>query len=396
MHYDADVIIAGAGPAGTLAAYELARRGMDAMILERSPFPRYKVCGGGLTSKVLKEIPYDISPVIETGIFSVRFSRHFSDAFTRTSPDRLILCTMRDRLDEYMLNRALEAGARVIHGQHVSEHIQEADCIIVKSRTESFRSKFLIGADGASSAVAYGSGLRRDLMPGFAWEAEMECDPQDLEQYGNVVFLDWGTFPGGYGWIFPKGDHFSVGVGGPASLSRYLKSYAEGFINASGIRFTRTRSLKAWPIPVRIRKGVFHSGRVLVAGDAAGLADPLTGEGILYAVRSAALAAQAVSGCIEGRNEDLTSYSVSVNREIMPELIEANRIKAVFNALPARIHRLVAEQDRVWGAFCKILKGERTYADVRTGFGRWEFMWETVCCLCERKSKYRERRFRWP
>ena len=91
---DADVIIAGAGPSGSMAAYELARSGIRVLLLEKSAFPRYKVCGGGLTPKIIKEIPFDITEIIETVIHTIRFSSKFQHVFSRTSPEPLLYCTM--------------------------------------------------------------------------------------------------------------------------------------------------------------------------------------------------------------------------------------------------------------------------------------------------------------
>ena len=195
MQYDADVIVVGAGPAGTMAAYELARRGVDVLILEKALFPRYKVCGGGLTSKIIGEIPFDISPVIEREIVSVRFSFQFSNIFTRTSSDPLIYCTMREELDLFLLKQALSSGARIQHSEHISTLHQEGGGITVQTRTNTFHSRVVIGADGASSVVAQKCGLRKDLKSGIAWEAEMDAEQEELERYGQTVFLDWGTFP---------------------------------------------------------------------------------------------------------------------------------------------------------------------------------------------------------
>ncbi|MFH1297253.1 MAG: NAD(P)/FAD-dependent oxidoreductase [Bacteroidota bacterium] len=394
MQYHADVIVAGAGPAGTMAAYELARKGVDVLILEKARFPRYKVCGGGLTWKIRDKIPFDISPVVEREIVSVRFSCNYSNFFTRTSPDPLILCTMRQNLDQFLLDQALAAGARIQHGEHISALHPVGPSIVIQTRNTNFRSRVVIGADGTSSMVARCSGLHQDLRPGLAWEAEMDAEEEELERYGQTVFLDWGTFPGGYGWIFPKRDHFSIGVGGPASLSGYLKRYNEQFIQSSGIRFTGIRSLKAWPIPMKTRKGLFHYGQVVVAGDAAGLTDPLTGEGISYAIRSGTMAGRAVFSYLQGDTGALASYSEEINHELMPEILEAERIKAIFNTVPHTIHRLVEERERVWKAFGKILKGERTYADVRDEFGKWKFLWGLACYVAGHISRYKERRYR--
>ena len=186
--------------------------------------------------------------------------------------------------------------------------------------------------------------------------------------------------------MFPKGDHLSFGVGGPANLARHMMPYLQQFLDtvvpshSDGADYN-IRSLKSWPIPVKRKKGEFHNGRILVAGDAAGLTDALTGEGIYYAVRSGKLAAKACSGYLQGSYTGLESYSEAVNRELMTELLEAVRIRDVFNAVPRTIHRLVRENDRVWRAFGKILRGERHYADVRGGFGKFRFLWRTATFL---------------
>lgn len=274
--FDADVIVAGAGPAGTSAAFDLASAGFRVLILEKSHFPRYKVCGAGLTHKILREIPYDITPVIETTIRSVRFSNHFSDAFTRTSDDPMMYCTMRETLDSFMLEQACGAGARVLFGEQVTEIRQSEERVEVITKQSRFTARLVIGADGASGNTARSAGLRRDIDMGLAWEAEIAAGPELVRSLSETVFLDWGTLPGGYAWMFPKKDHLSVGVGGPARLSSFMMRYMDQFVgNAFGEALlkseivNRKSKIPNWPIPVRRRKGPFHRHRVMVAGDAA-------------------------------------------------------------------------------------------------------------------------------
>ena len=392
----ADVIIAGAGPAGTIAAYQLASQGFSVLILEKSHFPRYKVCGAGLTYKILDEIPFDISPVLETTVHTFIFSSGFREQFTGTSSEPLIYCGMRDKLDQFLLDKAISAGATIRFGEHVTGVVSHPDHVVTTTKSGSWKSSLVIGAEGAGGAVARSAGLWKDIMPGLAWEAELMVDKASLGKYSASVFLDWGAFPGGYGWVFPKGDHLSVGVGGPASLSKRMMEYYSKFLDYlhdQGIQVTETTSLKSWPIPVRVRKSTFHNGRVLVAGDAAGLTDPLTGEGIYYAVRSGKIAAEVSGKFLSGQISTLATYSEAVNRLLMPELMEANRIKYLFNTFPGKIHRFVRDSERGWKAFCKVLRGERSYADVRSGFGRWRFLWSLVCSIAHQVSDYREKRF---
>jgi geranylgeranyl reductase family protein len=395
---DADVIIAGAGPAGTVAAYDLAIQGVRVLILEKSQFPRCKVCGAGLTHKILEEIPYDISPVIETTIRSVRFSGKFNEIFTRHASDPIMYCTMRDKLDAFMLDKAVTAGAVVRFNEHVTGLSQQPDHAEVTTKKSSYRTKLVIGADGASGIVARAAGLRRDIEMGLAWEAEVEAPPELVASLSETVFLDWGTLPGGYAWMFPKSDHLSIGVGGPATLSHHMMPYYEKFLRMFiGEPFQKSKivnrkpKIQSWPIPVRRKKGPFHNGRVVVAGDAAGLTDPMTGEGIWYAVKSGRMAAQACLSYLGGNEDALEAYSKEVNATLMEDLLEANRIKDVFNTVPRKIHRLVRDNDRVWRAFCKILRGERQYSDVKGGFGKWEFLWRGATTLAAGFYFYKER-----
>jgi geranylgeranyl reductase family protein len=391
MSYDADVIVVGAGPAGSIAAYMLASQGIQVTILEKNLFPRYKVCGGGLTYKVLLEMPFDIAPVVETTIHSFRFSHNYSHVFTKYSDDPLIVCTMRSELDAFLLKKAVNAGAKIRMEEQVKSFQQDSSYVTVLTKDRSFRSRLMIGAEGASGIVSRVAGLNENIEMGLAWEAEIAADPADIKRFSDTVFLDWGTLPGGYAWVFPKKDHFSIGVGGPASLSKAMIQYYDRFVTSitrdpggapgDGIRFLNLLTKSAWPIPVRRRKSRFQNKRVMVCGDAAGLGDPLTGEGIYYAVKNGKMAAETCLEYLSGKIKSIDNYSTRVNEELMTELLEANRIKHIFNAAPLKIHLFVRNTDRAWQAFGKILRGERHYVDVRNGFRKWKYFWKPICFI---------------
>jgi geranylgeranyl reductase family protein len=391
---DADVIITGAGPAGAIAAYQLAKQGISTVILEKETFPRYKVCGGGLTHKILSEIPFPVEEVIETSLHTVRFSHKFRHTFSRTSSDPLIYCTMRDHLDSFLLNKATEAGARILFEEQVTGIELNNNMVEVITKKGKYCARLVIGAEGAARTVARLMDLSENISMGLAWEAEIMADPGDIKKYSQTAFLDWGTFPGGYGWVFPKKDHFSIGVGGPASLASQMMDYYDRFTRSTGIRLLETKSLRSWPIPVRTRYSQFHKDRVLITGDAAGLTNPLTGEGIYYAVKSARIAAATCADFLNGKLSSLDSYSEQINSELMKELVEANSIKYLFNAVPLKIHELVRDNDRVWRGFVKVLRGERVYQDVRRGFGRWKSLWNPLATLLKYRGKWKENQFR--
>jgi len=393
MNRDADVIISGAGPSGAMAAYHLQKSGISTLILEKASFPRYKVCGAGLTHKILSIIPFDITPVIHSTIHSFRFSSGLSDVYTRTNELPLMYCTMRDELDAFLLKKALDAGAKVLTSEKLTGIIQDDKGVLAKTIKGEYRSLFLIGADGASSLVSRTFGLNKDIELGIAWEAEVKSTTGMLQNYADTVFLDWGTFPGGYAWIFPKKDHFSIGIGGPAHMAKRMPEYYRNFVNSTGIPVFETISNRSHPLPVRTRKAVFHSGRVLVAGDAAGLTDSLTGEGIFWAVKSGITAAEVINKRMEEKISDLATYSVRINSEIMPEILEAKRICAFFNAMPSRIHHWVRDRERVWRAFGKVLRGERSFVDVPHAFGKWQPLWKPICILVLALQRRKERNY---
>jgi geranylgeranyl reductase family protein len=400
---ETDVIVVGAGPEGALAGYILATQGINVTLFEKTPFPRYKVCGGGLTHKILQEIRFDISPVIETTIHSFRFSHQYANVFTRHSDEPLMYCTMRADLDAFLLQKAIAAGAAVRMGEKVTSFKQDKSGVTVATKEKSFRARVLIGAEGASGIVARTAGLRNAVEMEVAWEAEVTADPKDVERFSDTVFLDWGTLPGGYAWVFPKKDQFSIGVGGPAALSKSMMQYYDRFVESislntadssnTGIRFLETNSFASWPIPVRTKNSPFHNGLVLVTGDSAGLGDSLTGEGIYYAIRSGRLAAETCFEYLSGEISSLDIYSKKINDELMTELLTANKIKHLLNAFPLRVHCFVGNSDRAWSAFGKILRGERCYADVRRGFGKWKFLWNLICFVCGIVGNIRKKMF---
>ncbi|MBC7325957.1 MAG: hypothetical protein H5T99_11700, partial [Moorella sp. (in: Bacteria)] len=192
----------------------------------------------------------------------------------------------------------------------------------------------------------------------------------DLAGYRGRVHLSYGGIPAGYGWIFPKGDHLSVGIGSFTREVKGLKRYFADFCRGLKLQVPAGICYRGAVIPAASgRAGTFHTARALLAGDAAGLVDPFSGEGIYYALRSGRLAAEAIAAVLNGRG-GLADYSARINRDIVATMGFAWRIARVVYALTPVVHSLVAANPEVARRLVDVLFGGATYQDL------WQYLRE--------------------
>jgi len=308
------VIVVGAGPSGNMAAHHLAKAGFSVAIIEKELLPRYKTCGGGLVYRAIRQLPFDIRPIVEHEFCKVDFyldGRHY--AVERTKP--IITLVMRDRFDYMLSQEAEKQGVHLYQGQALEELEQREDGVHIATTKEKFVCEYLIGADGAYSQVARLAGFedRRVLIP--ALEYELWLRDQDLEKFSKQVRFDVGVVPYGYGWVFPKAHHLSVGIGhlGPAKLR--LKKYYREYINRIDLKEVRRAEQHGFQIPIRPR-GIYHRDRILLTGDAAGFADPVVAEGISHALRSGRLAAEALIQHFNSPSRSGGQYETEIRSQI--------------------------------------------------------------------------------
>ncbi len=389
-----DVVVIGAGPAGSMAAYYLADRGFTVAVIEKENFPRYKPCGGGLTHRTLKLFPFSLDSVIETEIYNFRFSKNFKNAYTRHSDEPLMYCLMRDKFDNFLINNAVSKGADFFQGTRVTGLTESFDQVLVHTSEGEFSASFVIGADGASSITARTFLLTGHVKKGIAIESEVKVSDEDFERFKNTVYLDWGTFIRGYAWIFPKGDHLSIGVGGPAKLSKYLKDYFFKFLESLEIKDLTMMSFRTNPIPYRSGYDRIQAGRVLLIGDAAGFTDPMTGEGIYYAVKSAGIASETIISFLDGTTNHPFDYRKNVEAEVVSELLAAYPLLKIFNSAPGLIHKKLGTSERLWRGFRKVLRGDITYNDFKMRFGRYQFIWNPIIKLATIIEKFKRTNFK--
>ena len=364
-----DVIVVGAGPAGATLAYELSHQGMDVLILEKEGLPRYKACAGGITVKTAKLLGFDFSSVTRDTIRGAKVAYGGRRSFTKSHPKPLIHMVMRDEFDQILVQRAREAGATLADNERVHQVQLTEQVITVETSNSVFTAQIVVGADGARSVVAAGARLMQRVDLGIGLEAEISVPGERLVQWESLMGLDLGHMRGGYGWVFPKKDHLSVGVGSPLRQARRLKSGYQAVLKSHGLDdHTATRIRSHW-LPVRRKGMAIQSGRCLLLGDAAGLVDPVTGEGIYNAVRSAQAAAPVIESYLKGSSADLQEYEAVVDREIMPELRAARALARGFACFPGLVFTAVERNDRLWNACCRLLRGEDTYITLKRRLG---------------------------
>jgi len=360
-----DVIVVGAGPAGATLAYELVKRGIGVLVLEKEKLPRYKCCAGGVTSKAAKLLDFDISEVVEDVINEVSFTFNLGDPYLGQYSQPLIYTVMRDVFDYFLVTRAQQLGAVFMDGQKVTRVQVSADWVEVSTADDIFRSRLVVGADGAYSVVAKELGMGRSVKYIAGMESEIVVPEEELAKWKSRVHIDLGCIPGGYAWVFPKRNHLSIGVGCLASKAKYLDRHYQKFLNSLSIgSYTIVRS-SSHLIPTCTKGRLVWQDKALLLGDAAGFADPLTGEGIYNAIHSAQLAAPVIENSLARGKVELPDYQQIVEQKIMSELRIARKLSKNFIRFPRLAFGMLNRSDGAWRAICNLMLGEIDYAAVK-------------------------------
>lgn len=361
-----DVIVVGSGPAGACAAWRLAQAGVAVAVIEKAALPRYKTCGGGLVGRAMQALPLDVRHVTEQECHTAQLN--FLPAglsFTTHRSTPIISMTMRDQLDYALLSAAQTAGA-VVHQQCAVEKASfDGDVVTLTTNRGSMKGTFIIAADGALSTVARTMGMAdgRVLIP--ALEYEVTVPPDQSDRFQNTARFDFDLLPHGYAWAFPKRQHLSIGVLSMAQRGSDLKSSMARYLDLLGCGSVTQIERHGFVIPVRPRRGPFVDKRILLVGDAAGFADPVTGEGISFAIQSGLIAAQSL---IDGRFEEASvrsEYTRSLAERILPELRAGRWLARLLYDFPRiRSWAFSRQGQRLCEAVTDVMAGKRTYRDL--------------------------------
>ncbi|MET8299419.1 geranylgeranyl reductase family protein, partial [Streptomyces sp. NPDC005180] len=287
-----DVVVVGAGPAGASAAYAAAVAGRRVLLLEKAELPRYKTCGGGIIGPSRDALPPGFELPLKDRVHAVTFSMNGRLTRTRRSRRMLFGLINRPEFDASLVEHAEKAGAVLRTGATVSRVEQHGPAVpdrrtvaVVLADGETVLARAVVGADGSASRIGAHVGVRMDQVD-LGLEAEIPVPATVAEDWAGRVLIDWGPMPGSYGWVFPKGDVLTVGVISARGEGAATKRYLEDFIARLGLAGFEPAVSSGHLTRCRADDSPLSRGRVLVCGDAAGLLEPWTREGISFALRS--------------------------------------------------------------------------------------------------------------
>ena len=357
-----DAIVVGAGPAGSTAAFRLSRAGARVLLLDRERFPRDKPCGGGLTYRAVRQLPVPIDPVVEDTVHRFRLGFRYGRHFERASEGPLVLMTQRRRLDAHLAEQAAAAGADFRDGVRATALEVGENSVAVRFGDSGATAPVAIGADGVNGLTVRSLALQGRRAHGVALEGNVD-HVHAREDYRGRAVVELGTVPGGYAWVFPKADHVNVGVGGWESEGPRLREHLERACAAYGLPASRLASVRGYRLPMRRPGDRARSGRVLLVGDAAGLVDPLSGDGMYEAFVSSRLASEAV---LSG---DLDGYEPALDRALGRSFAASWKAKHALERAPHLIFG-VAQLPPVWGFVAAFLRGDLAHPGDAKGLVR--------------------------
>jgi len=361
-----DVAVIGSGPAGASAALPLATAGARVALIEKAGLPRYKTCGGGVVRRAIRLLPVDVEGAIQRQCHTAELNvldagLHFLTR--RTEP--IVSMTMRSEFDFSVVAAAKAAGAEIRENSEVVDVVADGESVKLETTKGTIRARFVVAADGATGMLARKAGPRdgRQLIP--ALECEVSVSDHDLERFSQTARFDFGVVPFGYAWVFPKRSHLSIGVLTMRRAPVNLNDMFARYLHLIGIEQTQNIERHGFLIPVRPRRGPLVDRRIILTGDAAGLADPVTGEGITFAIQSAQMAAQALVGADFKESRVAEAYQTELAKSILPELrIGRLLARALYDSPNLQRWLFQHYGQRFSEAVTDVIMGDKTYRGI--------------------------------
>lgn len=350
------MVVVGAGPAGLAAAHAAAGAGARTVVLERAQHPRYKTCGGGLVGASLRALDaVGVTPPARDHTYEVSFTHRGRRGFTRRGTGPLLAMVRRDELDDALREGAQKAGA-VVRQRCAVRGIEQGDGYASARLADGtfVTGRYLVGADGSAGVAGRHVGVhcgQTDL----GLELELPVPPPVRDEWRGRLLIDWGPLPGSYGWVFPKDDRLTVGVIASRGYGEQTRAYLRDLVTRLGLSGIEPAEDSGHLTRCRDADSPVYRDRVLVAGDAAGLLEPWTREGISYALRSGLLAGAAAAA------GDPAGYLMGLQRTLVPEMLAGQRLLAAFARHPGTFHTALATPPG-WRTFQRFCHSDTAFA----------------------------------
>ncbi|MEG3845507.1 geranylgeranyl reductase family protein [Microcoleus sp. herbarium19] len=351
-----DCIIVGAGPAGSTAAYHLAKQGRSVLILEKASWPRNKPCGGGVSGAIAQWLDFDLTPAISMKVHKISYTWKMQDP-VQVQINSPMWMVQRDVFDDFLIEQAQKTGAEFRQSTEVKGIEFKNFVWEVQTNSAPFFGRYLIAADGAGGPMTEWLGLKA---PKLCFSASLET--RSIK--GDSLNFDFGTIKKGFIWSFPKADGYSLSIAAmrgdkPKNLKKILADYAAKCGADVSVSNVREHAMSLWDGDRKL-----HSQNSLLAGDAASLADPLSGEGIRPAVFSGFKAAIAIDRALGGAGDALEQYTQTIAEEWGADMVWASRLARVFYQFTGAAYRAGVKLPVTTELMSKILCGELRYANI--------------------------------
>ena len=366
MH-DCDVVIIGAGPSGATAAYHCANSGLDALFVDKSQFPRFKECGGGLSERAMSYLDFPVDyELIERNVYGVRV-RFGNEAIEVLRPFRIAGLVTRSRFDHFLMQQAVKAGAKFLEGEKVTDLQISGEYADITTNKAHIRAKLVIGADGSQGITSrYICGMVRRSEYAIGLVTEIPADNSGMDkQILNSVEIHFGITNMGYGWVFPHEGYFNVGIAGIADRLRNPKKILTNFLRERG--FHGQYRFYAHRIPMGGEQKKKVADRIILVGDAAGFVDSFLGEGIAYAILSGKIAARVCHNALQNnqgwREDSLSIYNEECYKQFERDLKCSLMLAKLVHRFPKFFSQLMASDESVLGRYLDIPANKLTYRE---------------------------------